>query len=1103
MNNPEITATAVISDRGIARVVSDVAPTELAGYQLQELIGKGGYGEVWRGIGPGGFAKAVKILYGQSDGPQAECELRALELMRELRHPFLLSVERVELIDGRLIVVTELADRSLEQRFQDCLRAGGRGIPRDELIGYLRDVSDALDFMSAHHGLQHLDIKPDNILIQGTHAKIGDFGLTKSVGVGKSSINGFTPLYAPPELLEGRATHHSDQYSLAIVFQHMLTGAPPFNGRNSAQLAAQHMKGTPDLSPLSPADRSVVARALSRNPGARFDGCRKFIDEVARRRPTSGGTIRETVARDEASLTVQTRTLNRAMAGIGDSVAAKPATPLPPLDGKPIDTVHRPTLFVCVGGIGIRIAEILRSQFAAAFPNATLPSVSMICIDSDREVISRVNEAWTEPHSPELQFETVSVPLKQTADYRKSSSEHLAWLGRRWLFNIPRTGNVEGMRPLGRLAFIDHQQKIQDALLEHVCRITSQDAINATVIQTGLPFVGGSADVCLIGATSGGTASGCMIDLGFLIRRVLQGSGLTSARVSAMLIHSTSVGRQNSDTQDANSVSFLKELNYYNLRGTGWTGDGRSSTSGGRRAPFDSAFFVHLGDDLTNSACADRLSMIGNYLQRWVTSPQRQDLEAWRQFESAGQVGSGELQLRTLGGASIDGAAWNVARSESETLALQLVQRWLVPTPPPRMTQSVTGTKNDAVSVTEQVDPGGIGALLESLSLTEQQTADFVPGLLKGDIGKRIEAYSADVWKRITQQTAQLSDLGNLVARLASMVGADAVPAAQSSPPGTASIDSVARITQTVRQELNTRLQQSMIRINQHLLLEVDRTDRLRGAENAISLCLARMEHAITACAKQKSEIHQTFTDLCSNYMHPADRNAAAMQSAPRNFCQQYCLLLAFQTMSQCAILHLTALRDYVKRQQTELIEGCRASLQRVAECLLRGGNDAVTSQTVLDAFEQFQLSSGQFRLSALIQSPAAHARMGATLASDATCFLLSTTAAAADSPETPGDVPRCESFPANANPELNNVGGGRRVLAILPRHAPAESWRPRLQAEFGECVVIRHSDDSQVSAFCEVEGITPQSIIDSLSNLRPRVAELSERLHSRIDIAW
>lgn len=153
----------------------------VAGYHLQQRLGGGGYGEVSRTIGPGGLHKALKILHGRYDGPEADTELKSLERMRELRHPFLLNVERIEIVDGRLIIVTELAEGSLEQSFRELQRQGQKGIPRDTLLDYLRDAADALDFMHQRHGLQHLDIKPGNLLLQGGHVKVADFGLIKDL----------------------------------------------------------------------------------------------------------------------------------------------------------------------------------------------------------------------------------------------------------------------------------------------------------------------------------------------------------------------------------------------------------------------------------------------------------------------------------------------------------------------------------------------------------------------------------------------------------------------------------------------------------------------------------------------------------------------------------------------------------------------------------------------------------------------------------------------------------------------------------------------------------------------------------------------------------
>src|SRR6476619_2067496 len=103
---------------------TQAAETIIPGYVLRERIGSGGYAEVWRGEAPGGIAKAVKIVYGYYNDEFAAQELKALERVKGVRHPFLLSLERFEVVNGRLAIITELADMSLDQRLTQCQDEG-------------------------------------------------------------------------------------------------------------------------------------------------------------------------------------------------------------------------------------------------------------------------------------------------------------------------------------------------------------------------------------------------------------------------------------------------------------------------------------------------------------------------------------------------------------------------------------------------------------------------------------------------------------------------------------------------------------------------------------------------------------------------------------------------------------------------------------------------------------------------------------------------------------------------------------------------------------------------------------------------------------------
>ncbi len=253
----------------------------IPGYKLIERLGGGGFGEVWKTEAPGGLFKAMKFVYGDlqaadnDDSARAGQELKAMNRVLEVHHPYILSLERIDIIDGQLIIVMELADKTLWDRYKEYRAQGLPGIPRDELLGYVQETGEALDLMNIKFQLQHLDIKPQNLFLVYDHIKVADFGLVKDLGaMGAATMTGgVTPVYAAPETFDGWLSRFSDQYSLAIVYQELLTGQRPFTGSTMRQLVLQHLQGTPDVSSLPAGERPVIMRALSKNPDDRFPSC--------------------------------------------------------------------------------------------------------------------------------------------------------------------------------------------------------------------------------------------------------------------------------------------------------------------------------------------------------------------------------------------------------------------------------------------------------------------------------------------------------------------------------------------------------------------------------------------------------------------------------------------------------------------------------------------------------------------------------------------------------------------------------------------------------------------------------------------------------------
>jgi serine/threonine protein kinase len=204
------------------------------------------------------------------DTAPSEEEREALKRLRKMHH----------FLEGQLVIVKPNG-RNLWGRFLECREEGLPGIPRAELLYYLRDAASQIDRMNTHHKLQHLDIKPQNILLNAGLITVANFGLAEVLeGYRATVTGGVTPVYASPETFEGWISRYSDQYSLAIVFQELLTGQRPFNGENTRQLLMQHLNGTPNLSPLPECDRPIVGRALSKKPKHRFPSCRAFVEAL-------------------------------------------------------------------------------------------------------------------------------------------------------------------------------------------------------------------------------------------------------------------------------------------------------------------------------------------------------------------------------------------------------------------------------------------------------------------------------------------------------------------------------------------------------------------------------------------------------------------------------------------------------------------------------------------------------------------------------------------------------------------------------------------------------------------------------------------------------
>lgn len=266
----------------------------LPGYYLLEVLHRSAHLETWKARDPGGRLVCVKYIFVPNSSTLSAARIlgQARRLL-DMRHPHLAPILSVTYDAGRVVLVTELADQSLQDRFEECWQHSSTyGIPRQELLGYLEEAAQALDYLRSEHNLLHLALTPRNLLLRDDRLMVGDFALVQLLWLpGGEELARINPRYAAPEAFEGRVSANSDQYSLGLIYQEMLTGQLPQKAHSTWELADQRLSGVADVSPLPATDREIVRRAFHRDPRERFTSCLEFVTALQHASVTRAGLV--------------------------------------------------------------------------------------------------------------------------------------------------------------------------------------------------------------------------------------------------------------------------------------------------------------------------------------------------------------------------------------------------------------------------------------------------------------------------------------------------------------------------------------------------------------------------------------------------------------------------------------------------------------------------------------------------------------------------------------------------------------------------------------------------------------------------------------------
>jgi len=265
---------------GTMRFTYSSGQRPLEGYALKRGIGRGGFGEVYLAVSDGGKEVALKQVKGNQ-----EIELRGVVQCLNLKHPNLVHLYdlKTDSQGDQWVIMEYVAGETLSA----VLARHPKGLPRELVREWFLALSRAVAYLH-DQGIVHRDLKPGNIFLENGIVKVGDYGLSKSIGASQRTAQTQsvgTVHYMAPEISTGNYNKQIDIYAAGVILYEMLTGQVPFEGESTGEILMKHLTATPDLSRLPAEYAPLVAKALAKNPSHRYGS----MAEMARAVEAIGG----------------------------------------------------------------------------------------------------------------------------------------------------------------------------------------------------------------------------------------------------------------------------------------------------------------------------------------------------------------------------------------------------------------------------------------------------------------------------------------------------------------------------------------------------------------------------------------------------------------------------------------------------------------------------------------------------------------------------------------------------------------------------------------------------------------------------------------------
>ena len=271
----------------------------LDAYQLEQLLGRGGMANVYRGVDVRlKRTVAIKVIRApfRSRAEYAARFKREAQAIAQLEHPNIVRLYQYGDANGLLYMAMEYIEGQDLHQVLGTMRTNPAAWSPRARCRLVREICTALDYAHSK-GMIHRDVKPTNILIDKRgRAVLSDFGLVLLTAIGTGGTTFGSPQFIAPEQIvsSASAVPQSDLYGLGVILYRMWTGRLPFDDPDPMVLAMQHMSDAPppprEIEPaISLRLEQVLLKALEKHPAERYPSAAPAQAILARRDARDAG----------------------------------------------------------------------------------------------------------------------------------------------------------------------------------------------------------------------------------------------------------------------------------------------------------------------------------------------------------------------------------------------------------------------------------------------------------------------------------------------------------------------------------------------------------------------------------------------------------------------------------------------------------------------------------------------------------------------------------------------------------------------------------------------------------------------------------------------